>query len=1329
MKTNSTSRWVELCLSGASKWIPYDLSKTGLSVAIKDYLKECKLDHKLHPFSITHYVCRTKDMSGPLRYEEIVIDLDTEKKLPPEQAIELARAVVLKLLHFLARKGVKDVAVYFSGSKGFHIHISGTALWPLDDDTGELAWIYEGNKILGRVISALMEDVGIPKQVATAKRKAKAIGYDPALYNFRAPRRLAGFPNLNSQKRFGKLLYKTLMPAGWERWSFQEILDFASVPRRGKSLAEQQQTPYFAALWADAEAEHAVGRDDRHDEQYESVDEARREMGRTGLQHPPCIRSVRQGALSAVHGARNTVGIAVCSYHATVGDTVNDAIETMKHVATAEPWNVATNTRGQWQTVSEDVRAGGKRYGFGSRACGTLRSRGATCTSACPFHARFNRVNALSRQFKTVKPTQQNYSWPVLTETDCESASVLVRDGVLRDEEDQLYVVTPGGGKSYGGGEAAALLADDDHQVIYCAPTRLLLAQEARRRGKDVEEREGRTPVNCQRVSLAGTVAEAGWSGVRYACQSCPAFEPRNRTKSRCAWWQQWASTHPYWAVTHAHLRSGYPQLFHKPALALVDEDALDACLRDLDLRAEDLRRLGYFLPLKTEVVEIDGHFEEIVATDTAALTILRRMTAWMEGQHAGGPRQRLKELKDVDVPPLGFAVLIMTVMREYIPHVQTREEIDEDLATAILEVETLDEHYTTPYPPLLREFTEGTNSAAPTVDPIEDTLREIWTRLLSINRCATPGTKKTVSSWTKKIAEVLGIPEKDKTVEEADADTILFRIWTLTSPRIQKGWPGVNTWPVRELVLDPGMTLSTMSLSLWHYNPASRRRPLRPGDDGTLLDDGQKEALNWVCDPALTYERDRARHRYGLSCPIPKNFLRPLSRALGATVEQIRGFLDGSRNAEGAVPVRLVKNPENGDYVLQVKEFSPLEFGDNTRVVALDATANAALARRITGRELETRTVRVPIHKETEITQITEPRLPRSSLTARSGRTAQSGWVRRVLKLARMEHQRTGKKVLVISHTPFVASLRNAKPPDWLTLRYYGNVRGESLEEHETCILVGAPYPPREEVHLTAAALWEGEDLDFSYVPEWRPYFDVKGPSEDGKWWGSVVEVPKDPRVRAVWSRYGDNELYQALHRVRPIRAARRVYILTSHPLRPEWQVPVQLVNPDELFGRGTSATDVLTDLAEEVMEKEGWVSRDVVALLTEKAGNSRVKSGIYELFVSMPIYFSSLYSLGIVTNKSQQLENEGESSNPPSVSPSTLGRWWKMWTAEQEIHEVRVNSPGRGAPLRDQVVGDLERWKDLHLDHIPWGVTVSIDGEKTGVPTPESTDPAGAG
>jgi len=423
---------------------------------------------------------------------------------------------------------------------------------------------------------------------------------------------------------------------------------------------------------------------------------------------------------------------------------------------------------------------------------------------------------------------------------------------------------------------------------------------------------------------------------------------------------------------------------------------------------------------------------------------------------------------------------------------------------------------------------------------------------------------------------------------------------------------------------------------------------------------------------------------------------------------------MDDLHDADGAIPARLLQ-AEDGQYELLIREFQPLPFTEETRIVMLDGTADLALSRKLIGRDdLEILKVNIPLYPGSEIIQLTEPRLPRSSLTSRSGRTTQSGWVKTVLRLAHKEHDQTGAKVLVISHQPFIISLEKTEPPDWMTMRYYGNVRGESLEENEVCILVGVPYPPRDEVNLTASAIWQGESLDLTYEDEWRPFLDVAGANEKGEWWGSTITLPKDPRVRAVWSQVADNELYQALHRIRPIRAARKVYVLTSHPLSPEWQVPVRLISKDELLGNKGKASYQLSDLAERILAQEGWVSRDLIEALAMDNWEKQAKTNIYHLFVKMPIYFLSMYSLGSLTNKCQPFENKDENLTPPTFSPSTIRRWWDSWSQYHEVHEVALKKGGKGAPLRDEFVGDSDQWTDAHIDHLPYEVELRLDGEE---------------
>ena len=346
----------------------------------------------------------------------------------------------------------------------------------------------------------------------------------------------------------------------------------AETSRPGARWNAVARNPWLEDLWA-----MAVVANDEDGEEKVAVygdDRVRRARAAHGL--PPCIRSIRSGVLQGKTSIRNSVGIPVCSYHASAGDSRSDAIETMRHVPSSS--DIDSATASQWNSI-----AGKDRYRFSTRSCKTLRGLGCACTTTCPHHETFSATESNVGRVK--KPSKKPYDWGAdprkIVTTD--KAAKVIQAAILDGEidgfpVDHLITATPGAGKTYGSGLAVPALEFRGERPLYSAPTHAV-ATDFAALVPQAHVLRPRNEDTCRRHELAGRVAGRGWGAVREVCAGCDDFESKKPTDSACPWWQQWTSDKPTWICTHAHLRSGFPQRFHDPTVVILDEDPLSACL------------------------------------------------------------------------------------------------------------------------------------------------------------------------------------------------------------------------------------------------------------------------------------------------------------------------------------------------------------------------------------------------------------------------------------------------------------------------------------------------------------------------------------------------------------------------------------------------------------------------------------------------------------------------------------------------------------------------------------------------------------------------------
>ncbi len=368
---------------------------------------------------------------------------------------------------------------------------------------------------------------------------------------------------------------------------------------------------------------------------------------------------------------------------------------------------------------------------------------------------------------------------------------------------------------------------------------------------------------------------------------------------------------------------------------------------------------------------------------------------------------------------------------------------------------------------------------------------------------------------------------------------------------------------------------------------------------------------------------------------------------------------------------------------VIKVKGTDGTTSSRTCRLVVLDATANKALIEKCVGRPLTE--VRQRVQPAGRWMQVDNMRLPKATLLHDS--EARRRWVDRVAKLVRRWRDDHGS-VLVITHLDFEFALREElKDEASVTITHYYGVRGRSLENHDACILVGFPQPPRESVYMDAAAIWQGEVLDQTWEPHWWPYFDVTGPDANETWSGSELVMPRDQRLRVIWRLRSVDELYQAAFRVRGLTRQVPTLLLTSAPTPPDYKLPVELLGLDDLdtnAGRpGVRAT--VQAVTEKLKQKLGWASSHLVqATLGHDAdlyGPVRLVGGLDQL--GYPAKWKRLL--------------EGGPAKLPKVSPRRVREIWAELreAAVTTPTEVSFRVPGQpGRPLGDEVEGDLDAW-----------------------------------
>ncbi len=436
----------------------------------------------------------------------------------------------------------------------------------------------------------------------------------------------------------------------------------------------------------------------------------------------------------------------------------------------------------------------------------------------------------------------------------------------------------------------------------------------------------------------------------------------------------------------------------------------------------------------------------------------------------------------------------------------------------------------------------------------------------------------------------------------------------------------------------------------------------------------------------------------------IAVNIVRPLVEALVDCYAALDGAADGTPPV--AIPFSLCRGRDEAEGAwLSLRELADIPIPDGTRVIGLDATGNIDLFRKVLGRpDVEQRDAHVPTPGA--VKQVQDVKLPLVTLSSqRSGER----WRHVVLGLVREVLSEKGGPVFVACPARVEADLWKALnaqglvgkkgTPDAVELRHFGGLRGESLERCKGAIILGFPQAPRDSVWLDGAALHRGKVLSNTWEPAWTPYKTED--AVEGQAFGLEVEMPTDPTLRALWKLSSLDELYQALHRVRPVLDRKPIYLLTNIPLDPATSTTVELIDSwtlEEGAGEARTGSEAVELLAPRVWKKLGWCSLRLLQAVFSK------DLGFLDYSDMVPKELRNVGSLSTVSEKYPphlRIALQLFESVEKTLGGRQVERAWRSYVAQEGIEpsSVVVRRVGRrGRPPVDNVLGDVALWA---LDH----------------------------
>lgn len=501
---------------------------------------------------------------------------------------------------------------------------------------------------------------------------------------------------------------------------------------------------------------------------------------------------------------------------------------------------------------------------------------------------------------------------------------------------------------------------------------------------------------------------------------------------------------------------------------------------------------------------------------------------------------------------------------------------------------------------------------------------------------------------------------------------------------------------------------------------------------DALLLERGENKRVASSFPPRKRYvikELPEPSFEALAIAPTPPNILVPLLDVLAIARNAIEARKAGTSNVSGAVPAKLGVVSTGRDekvFTLSIRTFKPLNIPNGCRIVGLDATGNENLFERCVGRKVLLHRAHIPFIGS--VIQATDLRLPRATLLHDKASTTR--WVNDIKPYVSRLHEMHGK-LLIITFKPLALRLQKEfKGTKGLAFRWFWGVRGEDFSSYPVQVTIGFPMAPPASTYLDAAAIHQGEDLDTTWAPEWRPYC-VAGEEGKTESLGLEVEVPKDPRLRAVFELASDHELYQAAcSRNRILRNDHLSVVLTHIPLLPEFRVPVTLRKVQELLATGkkeATTSDRVHELAESLLRKLGWVSKSLLeVVLVESSGNTKEINGA-GLDRYFPPGWPMIYTIGAPGGYSPlpflTRLSDGRSALRSSVglsapfSPNRLREAWSSYkpTSSGTGFEISARLVGQvGQPRKDHVFGDPNLWLWDHAELIRDSrYAIALDGD----------------
>jgi len=282
------------------------------------------------------------------------------------------------------------------------------------------------------------------------------------------------------------------------------------------------------------------------------------------------------------------------------------------------------------------------------------------------------------------------------------------------------------------------------------------------------------------------------------------------------------------------------------------------------------------------------------------------------------------------------------------------------------------------------------------------------------------------------------------------------------------------------------------------------------------------------------------------------------------ALLDEIRLYKEYETTYNSNIYMKFYQKHGNVDFYFYQRRNLP-----NIPAIILDATGKEEIYKQSFPR-LKTEEIKIKLPPELEIIQIKDGKYGKSYQT--ENEILQFKFSELINSL---EEQ---NKNLFISGWKSTAE----NYPD--NFKWFYGLRGTNkYEDCSTVVILGTPNIRPEHLQEEARILFkEGPPVDFTVNKEYVSY----NCNIDGKNYAIETPVAIDARYKALWNTYREDEILQAVHRIRPLlKEKSKIYLLTSLPvpgLSPTKILPIEKLiqeeqarqkltknNPDEIINQ----------------------------------------------------------------------------------------------------------------------------------------------------------------